>query len=85
MEAIRESGGEVIYDYELDASGEYHLRREAARPGLVRKLLGDDFFANVVKASVAGDDMLAHVRNLIWLKELDASEVTDTGLVIYTT
>jgi hypothetical protein len=83
VEAIREAGGWVTYDYESDDP--------FAEPPMLdwtRALLGDDFFFDVVGVSaylrswLFGDEEAAYLRALTNLTYLDLSgtEITDSGL-----
>ena len=96
-EGIRNAGGEVVYDYELDALAD-QLRRERIWPGKaipvakpprltwLRKVLGEDLFADVIwvsldnsavsDAGMADLEGLPHLQNLV----LRGLEVTDAKL-----
>ena len=58
VQAITKAGGSVWYDYQADGSGseaiEPDVRPDAPEPGpsWLRKLIGIDYFANVVGASM---------------------------------
>jgi hypothetical protein len=83
VDEIVKEGGWVEYDYEIDASGKWIPRAEPTGPEWLRRLLGSDFFANVVVAKVrtdAGSRMLTGLSRLQYLDLRDA-EITDAGLV----
>ena len=72
-EAIMKSGGVV----------QYSPTPETLRvPLSLRKLLGDDFFADVVGVSVVDDAQLGHLSHFDGLQgvELDGPAITDAGL-----
>jgi hypothetical protein len=85
VKAIRELGGYWIYDYEWEASSS-GTRPTPPGPAWLRKLLGDDFFANVERVAFkmqltdSGLRHLAGANQLKWLA-LSHTEVTDAGLV----
>ena len=68
VEAIREAGGNVRYEYEFAADGRTIQRTEPPAPAWLVKLLGVDFFFDVVGVTVvfpaAGDDSMKHLRGL---------------------
>ena len=80
VEAIRELGGMVIYDYQLAGS------EKPARPEWLGELIGDDYFARVVFVRFLGtpatDADLVHLEGLRGLQGLSllGTEVTDAGL-----
>ncbi len=81
VEAIREAGGYVSYDYEFSG-------QEPPSPARLTGLLGEDFFADVVYVNLdypakAGDVDLEQVETLTALSGLSLSrtQVTDEGLV----
>ena len=47
VESIKKLGGSVLYGYEMDASGSPIPGAEPLTPAWLRRLFGDDFFANV--------------------------------------
>jgi hypothetical protein len=94
VEAIRELGGIVLYDYNSDATVVISLTRRLAvlpveppGPAWAREILGVDFFSNVADVDMwgaqIGDVHLKHFRELSTLSIVDLSEtqVTDAGLV----
>ena len=69
VESILEGGGSVRYDYQYDESGDEITSAEPPQPPgphWLRRLLGDDFFANVVYADIPSGikdvDALTHLR-----------------------
>jgi internalin A len=64
--AIIKSGGSVIYDYQLNqhANPPTSVKPEPTAPAWLRGLLGDDFFTNVVVASVRTDADLKELHGL---------------------
>ncbi len=89
VEAMREAGGWVMYDYEFDESGVYTGRKaEPPAPAWLRELLGVDFFADVVGvhslyATELGDVGLEHFKELTELRHLMLfrdTQVTDVGV-----
>jgi hypothetical protein len=80
VEAIVEAGGEVELDYEHDRPA------EPLPPAWLRKLLGDEFFRDVVCVRLTrdcGDGELEHLKGLTKLEylSLDGTRITDAGLV----
>ena len=89
VQAIRDRGGFVRYDYELDSSGENVADAQPPGPRWVRKLLGEHCFADVVyvRCSSGTDAELKAIGRLSHLQEahlqgvhLLDSETTDAGL-----
>jgi hypothetical protein len=83
--AIRELGGEVVYDYE--AAFFHGLHNEPPGPVWLRRIFGDDFFAEVDDVVFYGstqlrDDDLAHFGPLTSVRSLRLSgtAITDAGL-----
>ena len=76
VEAIVKLGGTVEYDYEVDGSGNVIRGAEPPGPARLRRLLGDDFFTNVVGVGFMGtritDAALQHLKRLTQLKGLSA-------------
>jgi hypothetical protein len=68
VEEIKELGGSVTYDYEVDAAGHGVPGEKLLSPKLLRSLLGDDFFTNVVHVDFRSN------------QNMDARQVTDAGL-----
>ena len=83
--AIKEVGGSVWYDYELDAAGNTIPNATPPGPASFRKLVGDDFFANVVRVHLYGTPVsdLSPLERLANLKELylEGTQVTDLSLL----
>lgn len=90
VEAIREARGRVVYDYELK-DDEFYVRPEPPGPAWLRRLVGDDFFADVVHILTtdwpdpprqSGDVFLGHVNGLRHLESLNlfVTPVTDAGM-----
>ena len=81
-----EVGGEVLYDYQVDASGRYIQGAQPPGPAWLRKLLGDDFFIHVIEVNVSKtrvrDANLEHFKGLTTLESLflGRTQVTDAGL-----
>jgi hypothetical protein len=84
VEEVKRRGGGITYDFENTTGG----HREPA-PAWLRKLLGIDFFADVVDIIVAGkaspntDAFLERLRSLKHLKRLYIREIcdaTDSGM-----
>ena len=91
VEAIEKLGGFVAYDYQLDASEDnpFAIKTEGTKPPgptWLRRLLGDEFFANVVDVVLHGSDgtdaALEHLKGLSQLQSLylDETGATDAGL-----
>ena len=86
VEAIKKLGGEVQYDYQVDASGEEIDGAEPPVPAWMRSLLGEDFLATVVGVSLNHTDVtdagVEHLAELAHLTSLDLSDtqLTDAGL-----
>ena len=80
--AVRNLGGAVWYDYELDPNV------QPSGPPWLRSALGDRFFAAVVWASFfqteATDADLNRIKDWIHLQSLDltGTEVTDAGMPV---
>jgi len=87
VEAISEAHGWYYYDYEWDESGEYISGQQPPAPEWLTKLVGVDFFSDVVAVSVpyrriVDDVFLEHLKELTKLESLNLSgtQVTDEGL-----
>jgi len=75
VEEIKKLGGVVCYDYEAHQSG------KPPGPGWLRKLLGDDFFAEVDLVQVSNDAAMEHLNGLPRLSAVVCdTRVTDVGL-----
>ena len=90
VEAIRELGGGVAYDYEFDAQGNYAANATPPGPAWLRALLGDDFFRNARRVGLAGSlvndagvEFLIHLKELPQLQtlELTGTKISDADLV----
>ena len=83
VEAIRKAGGWVFYDYECSEDGGTVVGAEPPAPAWLRKLVGDDFFSDVVGVLVDsaddGDLALNHVSGLTELEWLWILGTQDTG------
>ncbi len=80
--AIRKLGGWIVYDYEQPTIP----NPQPPGPEWLRKLLGNDFFANVVLVNLGGmqatDGELEHIKELTQLQDLwlYGGHVTDEGV-----
>jgi hypothetical protein len=87
-EAFAARGGSAPYDYELDASRNWHRIQPAQSPApaWLHKVVGDDFFADVAVVNLADtsvtDAGLEHLKGLRQLRMLilGSTQVTDAGL-----
>jgi len=84
VEAIRAAYGKVLWDYEVDEHGFDSGKQEPPAPAWLRKVVGDDFFADVLFVAFhdptkVGDVVLDHVEGLSRVKALDLSgtQLTD--------
>jgi len=87
VEVILKVGGEVRYDYEFDETGRLIPAAQPAGPLWLRKLLGDDFFCDVIwvdlSATRVTDAGVEHLLKgltsleVLWLMD---TNVTDVGL-----
>ena len=87
---IGNAGGDVFYDYQLDASGDEILGAIPPGPPWLRELMGGDIFDSVALVDLAdlevGDARLQHLKEnldgLPRLQELDLghTKVSDAGL-----
>jgi hypothetical protein len=86
VEAIKRADGRVLYDCEFDENGDWWGPGIAPRiPAWMRKLLGHDFFAEVVEIYLSDPDdaALSHVRKIGPFKTFvsyRSYKVTDIGL-----
>jgi len=90
VEAIRAAHGQVFYDYEFDEEDILRLdMADPPTPAWLRRLVGDDFFAdvveagfNVVSARRVDEAVLEHINGLPHLHSLDlcSTQVTDAAL-----
>ena len=86
VEAIRETGGRVYYDYEMDRRAS-NIELQWPAPAWLENLVGEDFLADAVQIDFAcpedvDDSVLEHVGCLTKLERLDlaCTKVTDAGL-----
>ena len=86
VEEMRNAGGEVSYDYQLDPDGIEIPGAKPSEPAWLRRMLGDDLFVNVKNVNIdktaIGDAGLEHLTTLtqlqtLWLRD---PQVTDAGL-----
>lgn len=89
---VDRTGGHVVYDYEVDAQGNYLSRPVPPGPAWLHALLGDDWFRNVRRVSYGilnvnrsrtladGDLELFMVFTKLELLNLNGAQVTDTGV-----
>ena len=86
VEAIKELGGSVQYDWQLDANGNGVPNARPSAPPWLRRILGDDFFWEVKAVVLYGtqvtDAGLEQLKGLSQLRELRLhfTRVTDAGL-----
>lgn len=88
VEAIRARGGFVEYDYRYNSTLNQRLPKgESWQPGWLRRLLGDDYFHNIIVVGLdenhdATDADLSQVARLRHLKRLylGGGKITDDGL-----
>ncbi len=86
VEAIQKLGGAAYYDYQF-VEWDVPLRTtEPPEPAWLRKLVGDDFFADVVAVLLTGmgvtDASLNNIKKLPQLRQLDLynTNITDSGM-----
>lgn len=78
IEAIQKEYGSVAYDWQVAQTG---ARPQPPAPEWLRKLLGDDFFGDVVRASVQTDSAMEQATTFSGLSELGVCVfITDEGL-----
>ena len=85
VEAILEAGGEVAYGYQFKEDGASVPGATPPGPAWLRKLLGDDFFRDVIRVSLeldSGGAELEHLEGLSELRRVNlaSTQVTDVGL-----
>ncbi|MGD0899889.1 MAG: hypothetical protein ABR915_18810 [Thermoguttaceae bacterium] len=86
VEEIENMGGTVWRDYQFDVSGNEISGAEPPGDPWLRRLLGDDFFMNVVKLDLTRTEITdAGLEHLDWLPHLRSlslgERITDAGLV----
>ena len=85
VEAILAAGGTVHYDYQTDPSRSFTPDAEPAAPRWLRKLIGDDFFRDVVDVDLnrtrINDELLIRLNDLPKIKRLNLAytSVSDAG------
>ena len=83
---IVRTGGAVAYDWQKDVASVPQRSPRPPGPAWLRKLLGDDFLADVVAVTLTTaevtDEVLDHLRALNKLRdiELEGTQVTDAGI-----
>jgi hypothetical protein len=86
VEAIWAAGGLVMFDYQFDENGEWIAGAEPTTPAWLRKLLGDDFFWEVVRVlhggTEFGDNDARHLKGMTKLEylSLNDTQISDSGL-----
>lgn len=84
--AVQKLGGFVGYDYQMDSAGNLDANAVAPAPAWLRKIAGDDFFADVTHVYLCGcgasDETLVQIGGLPRLESLNVSytKITDDGL-----
>ena len=87
VEGIKELGADVSYDYAIDDSGNQIPNAQPPGPEWLRRLLGDDFSANVLAVFLRDREITgSELVNLKCLSELKALNlwdhcITDAGMV----
>ena len=80
-EAVAEMGGTATYDYMLNAQGKPMSDANPPGPSWLRRLLGNDLFANVVSLDLRWSDVtdatVEHLDALTQLQSLDLSGCED--------
>ncbi len=86
VESIENLGGTVVYDYQVDANGDYVPNAEPPGPVWFRDFVGVDFLANPVDVNLQirhiEDDDLKYLQKLVRLQTLNlaCNHITDAGL-----
>jgi hypothetical protein len=86
VDALSQFTGSVSYDYEYDSIGNWIPTTEPPGPSWLRKVLGDDFFVNVVIVYFAGpkaeDAALKYLEGMKQVREIQfiKTRITDAGL-----
>ena len=89
VQEIKHLGGLPLYDYQVDASGDRVYGEDPPEPVWLRKLVGDDFFANVALVYLSGCAGvtvadLERIKGLTVLRFLylggGGTPITDVGL-----
>jgi hypothetical protein len=84
--AIKKVGGCIQYDYQSDEKGNWIKNSVLPGPIWARRLLGDDFFINVIGVNLCHtritDAVMEHVEGLGKIQELDlgSTRITDAGM-----
>jgi len=76
VKAIEESGGGVLYDYEWESYLRGQEKPKLPAPAWLRRLIGVDFFSDVVTVNLRGDD--ASLEHLVGPPDLDSLGIFDT-------
>jgi hypothetical protein len=86
VEAVIKLGGFVTYDFMVDESGQRLSNSQAREPAWLQKMLGIDFFNDVVQVNLDSTEVtdsdlydMARLPQLRWLN-LFNTKVTDAGL-----
>jgi hypothetical protein len=75
VEAILKARGDVFYDFQIDAAGKVISGAQPPCPHWARKLLGEDFFCDVVLAVVRHESSLEDLAGLTKLQCVSVWEV----------
>lgn len=87
VDAIQAAGGKVFYDYQLRFPGGFARNADPNAPRWLRKLLGDDFFGDVVDVDLnraqINDEWLARLNDLPRIERLNLAytPISDVGIV----
>ncbi|MGO9111573.1 MAG: leucine-rich repeat domain-containing protein [Thermoguttaceae bacterium] len=89
IEAVRKAENWVFYDFEMDASEKKMANPEPPQPAWLRRLLGDEFFCDVVEVHATTNAAIKNVESFPELRTLftyspasgdNPAEVTDVAL-----
>jgi len=80
VDSIRQNGGRIVYDYEVDSSGNPINGAEPPGPAWLRRVLGDEFFATVIGATVTTSADMKNVWELSTLRSLGVFTVPITDI-----
>jgi len=72
VKALTMVGGLVFYDFQFDRSGELIAGAEPPGPRWLRKLLGNDFFTNVVGVGLSTPADMRHLADFDGLRGINA-------------